>query len=112
MESVVTKGGQRWYNRGMKTFPMAKSWLRFDDVAFLDHLCLSAYCLENDTTVLANPKGEEEAWRCLARDVSIKHAVETMADIISNPPTEILSGFQVITIPTPVVLEVEDSLYI
>ena len=95
----------KWYNRGLNSLPMAKTWLPFGEVD-VDAMRISCYCapLPDDDGDSEEADGDEAAaprveWEQVLPLTAVKEAVGTIFEIMADAPDDLGSGFCYVVVP-------------
>ena len=90
----LTVDRKPWRNRGLKTFPVARTWQPFGGVE-LHRLLLSVF-----------RRRGQEAWQTLRQNLSLASCLQQLAELLAAGPAQLSSGFHFVSLP---VAEIADS---
>ena len=93
--TLVSKDGGVWYNRGLNSVPLAKTWLPFqtmDDFS-LESLAISGYYIP--LPLLTNDESKHSKdWKPIMLPLTkIMPTIQVLLEAIANGPDELGSGF-------------------
>lgn len=92
----LTVATKNWRNRGLKTFPVARTWQPFGGVE-LHRLMLSVF-----------KKPPEQDWQTLCHGLSLAPCLQHLAELLAQGPKQISSGFHFVSLP---LADLADSPY-
>ena len=105
-------GGTRtlWYNRGLNSLPIAKTWLPFNEyVPSIESMRLSSYrcqLLESSSSVTA-VDGQKNDWVPVLPMTKVTEALNRLLYVLANGPDELGQGFCYLITPLPSLLPPE-----
>ena len=100
--STTHAGGERvWHNRGLRSAPLAKTWLPWAEAA--GDLCVSAYARDLPALDIdGRPTAEEEGeWAPLLPLTDAKPALETLSRVLAQAPPALGDGFAYLLVALP-----------
>ena len=90
----LTVNTKDWRNRGLKTYPVARTWQPFGGVE-LHRLMLSVF-----------KKSKTDEWQTLSSGLRLAPCLQHLAELLAQGPQELASGFHFVNLP---VADLSDS---